>query len=98
MALLRKYKILGNSMIPTYSSGDIVLVSKIPYYFSRPQNGDIVVFKKKNKEYIKRIVDCKKNRYFVEGDNKKESITSNELGPVLYSEIIGKLIYTVSRK
>ncbi|MEK9658073.1 MAG: signal peptidase I [bacterium] len=47
------------SMIPTLQIRDRLFVNKLPYYWSSPNRGDIVVFKspyKDKKEYVKRCI------------------------------------------
>lgn len=55
------YFIPTDSMHPTLREGDRILVNKAVYLFSRPQRGDIVVFRppdwvEKDIDYIKRVV------------------------------------------
>lgn len=75
-------------MSPFLKSGDIVLVSK----FGKVKPGDVVVFKIKNAVYVKRIEKKKENKYFLIGDNKKESIDSRKFGWIDKKDIIGKVI------
>lgn len=47
------------SMIDTIEPGDRVMAFRVPYYFGKPQQGDIVVFHNPDNEqelYIKRII------------------------------------------
>lgn len=88
--LLQKFKILGHSMEPTFINGSEVLVSSISYFFSKPKQEDIVVFKYLNKILIKKIKKIKSNSYFLEGDNIKDSLN---VGWILRKDIIGKVIY-----
>lgn len=78
--------------------GQSVLVSSIPYLFSKPKINDIVAFKEKNtgKIFIKRIAKIDNQKYFVKGDNKRDSLDSRELGWIKIKEIIGKVIYRSS--
>lgn len=48
----------GDSMLPTYSSGDFTLVNRLAYFSSRPKRGDIVAIRLAGTSvvYIKRIV------------------------------------------
>ena len=48
--------VVGDSMLPTFRSGDILLVDKQGYVKSEPQRYDIVVAKKRNDLIVKRIV------------------------------------------
>ncbi len=79
-------------MQPTYNENDEVLVSSLPLKFGKPKVGDIVVFEKYNKYYIKRIKEVKKDKYFLEGDNKKDSQDSKRFGLVEEKQIKGKVI------
>ena len=44
----------GNSMYPTYKSGDVVLVNSL--FYKNPKKNDIITFKLNNKYYIKRVI------------------------------------------
>lgn len=47
------------SMYPTYTDRDVILVSKMAYRHSEPQRGDIIVFNsyyEGNKRFIKRVI------------------------------------------
>lgn len=79
-------------MSPTYSPGDNVLVSFLPLIFSKPRKGDVVVFEKYNRLYIKRISKIEKEKYFLVGDNKKDSMDSRRFGLVSDNQIRGKVI------
>jgi len=94
MLLLQKFKISGHSMEPILKNGESVLVSSVPYLFKNPKIDDIVAFKEKaGKILIKRIKTCKNGKYFVKGDNKKDSFDSRDFGFVSRKLILGKLIY-----
>lgn len=42
--LVQPHQVNGESMVPTFQSGEYVLTDKISYSFSDPQRGDVVVF------------------------------------------------------
>lgn len=49
----------GESMHPTFETGDYLIVDQLSYRFSDPKRGDVVVFRYPNDEtvfYIKRII------------------------------------------
>lgn len=49
----------GESMFPTFKSGDYLIVDQLTYHFNEPKRGDVVVFKYPNDPrifYIKRII------------------------------------------
>ena len=93
MLLLSRFKIAGHSMTPTFSEEDSVLVSSFPFLFIKPKKGDVVVFEKYNRLYIKRIGKIKEEKYFLVGDNKKDSEDSRRFGSVSREQIKGKIIY-----
>ena len=95
MLFLSRFKIHGHSMEPTIKNGASVLVSSIPYIFSKPQIGDIVAFKKEKKVLIKRIVKIDVEKYIVSGDNKDDSMDSREFGWILRRDVIGKVIWKI---
>lgn len=57
---LEKTNMVGDSMEPTLSSGDTILINKLLYRIREPERFDVIVFKKDGKEHsyysIKRIV------------------------------------------
>jgi signal peptidase I len=90
--LLSRFIISGHSMQPTYREKDEVLVSSIPLIFSPPKVGDVVVFEKSNRFYIKRVKSVKGKKYFLIGDNKSDSKDSRRFGSIDVSKIKGKVI------
>lgn len=93
MSLLSRFKISGHSMLPTLKVGDKVLISSFPYMFSTPKIGDIIVFKKNGKNFIKRITGVTPQGFIVAGDNSFDSISSKKLGVISKKLILGKVVY-----
>ncbi|REI24900.1 signal peptidase I [Staphylococcus felis] len=55
--VITPYTVKGESMSPTFESGDKVLVSKISKHFSRIDEGDVIVFHEDdNRDFIKRVI------------------------------------------
>ena len=77
-------------MCPTLKAGQDVLVW---CWFYNPKKGDLAVFKNNGKDMIKRIQNAFGCKYFVIGDNKKESIDSRSFGWISKDQIIGKVIW-----
>ena len=82
-------------MEPTLHEEDVVLISSLPYLFKNPKVEDVIVLKRQ-KYIIKRITKEDRGKFFVEGDNKKESTDSRDFGWVFKKEIFGKVIYHFS--
>lgn len=57
--LVQPHRVKGESMLPTYKDGELLLVEKVSYRIYKPSRGDVVVFKapgEANVDFIKRIV------------------------------------------
>lgn len=79
-------------MLPGYSDNDYVVVSSLPYFFVNPKIGDVVVFEQNNKFLIKRVSKRVDNKYFLSGDNSKDSLDSRKFGMIERQRIKGKVI------
>jgi nickel-type superoxide dismutase maturation protease len=97
MLVLARFKIIGHSMEPQIEDGQSVLVSSIPYWFKKPQINDIVAVNADNgsKILIKRITKIQNGNYFIEGDNKEDSLDSRKFGVISKDKIIGEVIYNL---
>ncbi len=95
MLLLSRFKVSGHSMEPSIHYGQQIMVSIFPYLLYKPKINDIIAFNEKNtrKIFVKRIAGKKGDRYFVKGDNTKDSLDSRTLGFIEKSDILGKVIY-----
>ena len=82
-------------MEPNYTSGDILLVTQLFYFFRNPVVSDIVVLKdpRDKKHILKRITKIDDENMFVLGDNQSESTDSRHFGFVHKKQVIGKVIY-----
>jgi len=72
-------------MMPAFKSGDHILT----FNWISANVGDVVVFREKFKDFLKRIDKIENRQAFVSGDNKKESA---KFGPISQKEIVGKVI------
>ena len=53
------HKVQGNSMVPTFHTGDYLITEKVSYRFRDPKKGDIIVLKNprdESQDFIKRII------------------------------------------
>lgn len=89
----------GNSMYPTFKSGDICLAKRI----NHPENekfkvGDIYVYvppytQEKSYLVVKRLVESRGNLdLYFKGDNAKESYDSRAYGWVSYKNVKAKIL------
>lgn len=92
--LLSRARVVCYSMEPTLKHNQTVIVSSIPYFFSKPKIGDIVILQHE-RYIIKRISKIKQEKIFVEGDNAKESTDSRNFGWIDKKEILGKVILKI---
>ena len=94
MRLLILYKVYGESMFPTFSPGQHVLASYIPYWFHNPQAGDVVIVRdpRDGRLLLKRIMKIQSKTYFVQGDNGGISTDSREFGWIKKDELIAKAL------
>lgn len=90
--LLARLVISGHSMEPTILVGKSVLISKIPFLIFKPKTQDIIAFNKNKKIFVKRIVKIDRDKYFVKGDNAKDSL---ELGWIDRKDIVGKVLIKI---
>jgi signal peptidase I len=60
--LFQPFIVSGESMVPSFQSGDYLIVEELSYRFSQPERGDVVVFdtdfipQYKNQRFIKRVI------------------------------------------
>lgn len=91
--MFKRFKVIGDSMVPTLKNGQQVIVEKLSYWFREPMVGEVVILKNSdNMNIIKRITKKDGNSYFVEGDNAKESADSRNFGFIQKKEILGKAV------
>lgn len=78
------------SMLPTLEENDYILISKQAYNFGTPEQGDIIVFKVKDKNefYIKRViglpnqeVDIENGTVYINNKALNEDYTLNGVTP-----------------
>lgn len=87
-------------MEPSLLNNQTVLTSSVPFIFSKPKVGDVVVFKVDNKIYIKRVKEISTSprlrgarKYFLIGDNKEDSLDSKRIGWISRKQILGKIVF-----
>ncbi|MEO8541763.1 MAG: signal peptidase I [bacterium] len=91
----RRFAISGQSMTPTLSPGDWVLVDEHAYRTKLPKRGHVVVFadpRELQRHLVKRITSIDLHgEVRVEGDNAEESTDSRHFGPVPANLLLGRV-------
>lgn len=92
---LARYRVEGESMQPSLSADERVVVNRLAYLFSRPRPGDLVVVRdprRPERLLLKRIEGAAgEDRWLVLGDNPEASTDSRTFGPVGREQIVGKV-------
>jgi len=73
--IISNTKIPTQSMMPAINPGDHLIVSRLPYYYRDPVQGEIVVFKHHKDHLIKRVIavpgdeiDIRDNKVYINGE------------------------------
>jgi signal peptidase I len=77
----------GESMHPTFESGDYLIVDELSYHLSQPHRGDVIIFrypKDPNVFYIKRIIGLPGETVHI--DHGKTTVTKTDGTTVTLSE------------
>ena len=88
-----RVSVIGDSMNPELSNGDITLINKVVYNMSTPKRGDVIAFKPNGNEsshyYIKRIVglpgetiEIQDGKILINGKEIKERYQTTEIQDV----------------
>jgi signal peptidase I len=97
--MVKLLKVNGASLEPDYQDGDFVLISKIPFFFIPVRTGDVIVFHHEiYGTLIKRIERLvpEQNGYYVLG-TREDSIDSRVMGVIAKKDVIGKVIWHISK-
>lgn len=83
-------RVVGNSMLPNYSEGQLVLFIR----YVNPRVGDVVLLEHQGIEKMKRVGGLDDgNRLLVLGDNPSASTDSRAFGPIERSSIKGIAVF-----
>ena len=74
------FKVEGESMLPTLSFGQQLLVNRAVYWMGKPQRSDLVVFEARteSKDFIKRVIAVEGDTVEVRADSSLEGSTGLE--------------------
>lgn len=97
--MLRLLKVNGQSLSPRFQQGDFVIISKIPFLFTPPRPGDVVAFLQPGYGILIKLIDSvdESNGDLLVTGTQPDSVDSRIFGPVRRSDIMGKVIWHVSK-
>jgi signal peptidase I len=84
--LFQPFLVKGQSMEPSFYTGDYLIVDEITYRFRDPKRGEAIVFKypqNEKQKFIKRVVGLPNETVEINAD---ELIVKNKKGETVYSE------------
>ncbi len=91
----------GESMHPTFESGDYLIVDQLSYHLSDPKRGDVVVFRYPNDEkvfYIKRIIGLPGETVHIKGGETSVTRTNGSVLTLDESYVVAEdATYTLDR-
>ena len=90
---ISRFTVHGFSMYPTLKPGQNLISFNWAYINRKPEVGDLVIIKIKEREMVKRVGSVSSNQVFVKGDNNQESTDSRHFGPVSMDQVMGKVIW-----
>jgi signal peptidase I len=89
--IIRPFVVSGESMDPTLSSGDYLLIDEVSYRFREPERGEVVVFRappEPTKYFIKRIIGLPGDTVSIKGSVITITNTQHPDGLVLPEDFI----------
>ena len=94
---LRRYRVVGESMVPTLLPGQSVLVDPRAFRKRLPGVGELVWLRdprQLDRMLLKRVLSVEEARVFVLGDNPSSSTDSRGFGAVPMELILGRVVCT----
>ena len=93
-----RYRVDGDSMRPTLSPGDFVLVDPLAFKDQPPRLGDVVIARHpyRAQMLIKRVSEIVDDGVILIGDQPEASSDSRGFGRIAFSAIIGQVTSRIS--
>ena len=69
--LVQPHRVKGDSMMPNFLDGELLLTEKVSYRVTKPERGDVIVFRApdRNVDFIKRVVGVPQDIIKIEDGN-----------------------------
>jgi len=80
------FVVVGDSMQPTFETGEYLIVDELSYHFHPPQRGDVIIFKypvDPSKYFIKRVIGLPGETVILKGETITIKNAANPDGMVL---------------
>lgn len=90
---ISKFKVFGDSMLPTLTPGDDILSFNWAYIGRKPSIGEVIVLNFHGRDLVKRVSKIEADQIFVIGDNPDKSTDSRDFGTINMDQIVGKVVY-----
>jgi signal peptidase I len=98
--MFRLLKIRGHSLYPEYRDGDYVLTARVPFPSGKIKSGNVIVFRQPVHgllvKRVQKVLDDG-SAFEVRG-TQIDSTDSRNFGPVLLSQVLGKVIWHIRQK
>ncbi len=95
--LVQPFLVSGESMKPSFSDGDYLIIDELSYHFRTPARGDVIVFKYPNDQttyFVKRIIAVPSERVKIENGMVTIYNTEHPDGIVLSEPYLPKDVIT----
>jgi signal peptidase I len=81
MFIAQPFIVNGESMYPTFKTGDYLIVDQLSYHLGDPKRGDVIIFKYPNdpsKFFIKRLIGLPNETVEIDGNKVTVTTVNNE--------------------
>lgn len=95
--LVQPHRVKGDSMLPNFFDGELLLTEKVTYRIYKPERGDVVVFRAptgRKVDFIKRIIGLPSEtvriddgKIYINNEQLAESYETQETGGIVFATL-----------